>query len=72
MQGEIYTGLSIDSGLMHTLIPAVILHAIEEKYKVETHKLFDCIGGTGFGAIIALGLTATRDNNTRFMDSKNS
>ena len=52
------TGLSIDSGLMHTLIPAVILQAIEEKYKIETHKLFDCIGGTGFGSLIAFGLTA--------------
>ena len=65
---DLYAGLAIDSGLMHTLIPAVVLRTIEKKYKVETHKLFDCIGGSGFGALIALGLTATQDNRTRFID----
>ena len=56
---------------MHTLIPAVILRAIEDKYKsVEIHELFDCIGGTGFGAIVALGLIATKDDHTRFLDSQ--
>lgn len=69
-QKEIYSGLSIDSGLMHTLIPAILLRAIEDRYKVEVHKLFDCIGGTGFGSIVTLGLAATRDNNTRFIDSQ--
>ena len=65
---ELYAGLAIDSGLMHTLIPAVVLRTIEKKYNVQIHKIFDCIGGSGFGALIALGLTATRDNRTRFMD----
>ena len=65
---HLYTGLAIDSGFMHTLIPAVVLRTIEEKYKVEIHKLFNCIGGSGFGALIALGLTATRDDHKRCLD----
>ena len=67
MQASARTCLSIDNSLMHSFIPAILLDAIEKKYKIETHKFFDCIGGTGFGSIIAFGLGVLKDNN-RIMD----
>ena len=34
------------------------------------YKLFDCIAGTSFGGIIALGLTASRDGNNPLLKTE--
>ncbi len=57
----IQTGLSIDAGGMQGLIPAIILRSIENDTGCKIHQLFDCIGGSSVGGIIALGLTASPD-----------
>ncbi|MEH1847411.1 MAG: patatin-like phospholipase family protein [Nostoc sp.] len=50
--------LSIDGGGIRGIIPLSILQYIEEKANVPIHKLFDVIGGTSTGGIIALGLNS--------------
>ncbi len=56
-------GLSIDGGGMRGLIPAVMLSRLEGmardygRRSVRIHDLFDCIGGTSIGGVLALGLT---------------
>jgi patatin-like phospholipase/acyl hydrolase len=48
--------LSIDGGGIRGIIPARILEQIEEKVQRPLCELFDLIGGTSTGGIIALGL----------------
>jgi patatin-like phospholipase/acyl hydrolase len=49
--------LSIDGGGMRGIIPAIVLAAIEEKAGAPASRLFDLIGGTSTGGLIALGVT---------------
>lgn len=48
--------LSIDGGGVRGIIPLKVLQYIEKKTGQPIHKLFDFIGGTSTGGIIALGL----------------
>src|SRR5262249_33715936 len=50
-------GLSIDGGGIRGLLPAIWLDHIETKHK-PISKIFDYIGGTSIGGILALGLAS--------------
>lgn len=50
--------LSIDGGGIRGIIPLKVLKYIEEQTGKPIHELFDVIGGTSTGGIIALGLTS--------------
>ncbi len=50
--------LSIDGGGIKGIIPLIILKYIADKTEKPIHKLFDVIGGTSTGGIIALGLNS--------------
>ncbi len=56
------TVLSIDGGGIRGIIPAMILKDIEEITGERISNLFDLIGGTSTGAMIALGLTMPGDD----------
>ena len=58
--------LSIDGGGVKGLIPALLLHEIEQRCGFPTHELFDMIGGTSTGGLIALGLGLKRLPCVRF------
>jgi patatin-like phospholipase/acyl hydrolase len=49
--------LSIDGGGIRGVIPAMVLHAIEERCERPIGDLFEVIAGTSTGGIIALGLS---------------
>ena len=49
--------LAIDGGGIRGIIPAMVLHYIEEKTGKRIADLFDFIAGTSTGGILALGLT---------------
>lgn len=49
--------LAIDGGGIRGIIPAMVLHYIEEKTGKPIADLFDFIAGTSTGGILALGLT---------------
>jgi predicted patatin/cPLA2 family phospholipase len=53
--------LSIDGGGIRGLIPAMVLHHIEQQTGLRTCELFDVIAGTSTGGILALGLTCPDD-----------
>ena len=46
---------------MKGIIPATMLSILCEKTKKEVWEMFDSIGGTSIGGIIALGCAATLD-----------
>lgn len=54
--------LSIDGGGLRGIAPLLILKEIEKQQGKRIHELFDLIIGTSTGAIIASGLTYTKDN----------
>jgi patatin-like phospholipase/acyl hydrolase len=54
--------LSIDGGGIRGIIPLHVLKYIEEKSNFKIHELFDVIGGTSTGGIIALGLNSAKPN----------
>ena len=54
-----YNILSIDGGGIRGIIPAKILHEIEYLTQKPTHQLFNLIGGTSTGGMLALGLTGS-------------
>ena len=53
--------MSIDGGGMRGMIPAVMMNLLCECNKKEIWELFDCIGGSSIGGIIALGSSGTID-----------
>jgi predicted acylesterase/phospholipase RssA len=55
--------LAIDGGGIRGIIPAYILTAIEAKLGMPCYRLFDMIGGTSTGGIIAAGLTTPQPGN---------
>eukprot|EP00825_Cyclidium_porcatum_P028667 TRINITY_DN3085_c0_g1_i3.p1 TRINITY_DN3085_c0_g1~~TRINITY_DN3085_c0_g1_i3.p1 ORF type:complete len:782 (-),score=98.27 TRINITY_DN3085_c0_g1_i3:192-2537(-) len=54
-------GLSIDGGGMRGLIPATIIEYIGNQTKKKVYEIFDVVGGTSIGGILALGCTGTLD-----------
>src|SRR5439155_364200 len=54
--------LSIDGGGIRGIIPAVILGALRTGVGRELHEVFDLIGGTSTGGIIALGIGTPASN----------
>ena len=57
------TILSIDGGGIRGIIPAMVLAEIETRTGKAVSQLFDLIGGTSTGGILALGLTMPRDDD---------
>lgn len=55
--------LAIDGGGIKGLIPAYFLSELEKRLSVPCYKLFDIIGGTSTGGIIATGLTSPVTTN---------
>lgn len=53
---EPYLILSIDGGGIKGIIPATVLTLLEQEIGCRTGQLFDCIGGTSTGGILAVGL----------------
>jgi patatin-like phospholipase/acyl hydrolase len=49
--------LAIDGGGIRGVIPALVLHELEQRAGRPVHELFDLIVGTSTGALLALGLT---------------
>ncbi|MDE1152599.1 MAG: patatin-like phospholipase family protein [Micavibrio sp.] len=58
---RVFTVLSIDGGGIRGLVPARILQEIEERTGKPISELFDMIGGTSTGAILAAGLSVPDD-----------
>src|SRR4051812_29609038 len=58
--------LAIDGGGVRGMIPAILLHEIEERTGARIASLFDMIAGTSAGGILALGLVkpAADDQST--------
>lgn len=50
--------LAIDGGGIRGIIPAYILSQIEKRINKQSYQLFDIIGGTSTGGILAAGLTS--------------
>ena len=55
-------GLSLDGGGMRGLMLASELQYLSDETKKPLHKMFDCIGGTSIGGILALSITGTKDH----------
>ena len=53
---RVFTVLSIDGGGIRGVVPARILQEIEERTGKPIAELFDMVGGTSTGAILAAGL----------------
>lgn len=60
---RVFTILSIDGGGIRGVVPARVLQEIEERTGKPIAELFDMIGGTSTGAILAAGLTVPDDVN---------
>lgn len=54
-------GLSLDGGGMRGLMLASELQYLAKGVNKPFHKIFDCIGGTSIGGILALSITGTLD-----------
>ncbi|KAM3126842.1 hypothetical protein pb186bvf_021056 [Paramecium bursaria] len=55
-----HIGLSIDGGGMRGIIPATIINYICTQIGYEPYQIFDVIGGTSIGGILALGMTGRK------------
>ncbi|CAK76779.1 unnamed protein product (macronuclear) [Paramecium tetraurelia] len=63
-----YTGLSLDGGGMRGLLPATILNYLCTQMKKEPYQLFDSIGGTSIGGMLALTMAGTKDGQSSLVD----
>ena len=54
-------GLSLDGGGVRGLLLATELDFISRKVKQPLHKIFDSIGGTSIGGILAIGSSGSLD-----------
>ncbi len=57
--------LSVDGGGIKGVIPATLIKHIESKLNKPSHQLFDIIGGTSTGGIIAAALTTPKEATGR-------
>jgi patatin-like phospholipase/acyl hydrolase len=60
---RVFTVLSIDGGGIRGVIPARLLQEIEERTGKPIAELFDMVGGTSTGAILAAGLAVPDETN---------
>lgn len=60
---RVFTVLSIDGGGVRGVVPARILQEIEERAGKPIAELFDLVGGTSTGAILAGGLVVPDDDD---------
>ena len=68
--GRPYTCLAIDGEGMQALMASITLNELERRTGYRICELFDCITGSSFGAILALGLVASRDNTLSLLTTK--
>ncbi|KAL4427379.1 hypothetical protein ABPG74_002350 [Tetrahymena malaccensis] len=61
-------GLSIDGGGMRGIIPATMIKVLCEETKYKVHEIFDTVGGTSIGGLLALGSTGTLDGINPILD----
>jgi len=54
-------GLGIDGGGMRGVIPAILIECLSKHTKYQVHQMFDYIGGSSIGGIIALACAGTLD-----------
>ena len=54
-------GLSLDGGGTRGMLLATEMNYLVERVGYPLHKIFDCIGGTSIGGILALAATGTTD-----------
>ncbi len=54
-------GLSLDGGGMRGMLLATELEFLAKEVGYPLHKIFDCVGGTSIGGILALLSTGTLD-----------
>lgn len=60
--GDFYKlGLSLDGGGVRGMLLATELNYLASRVGYPLHKIFDCIGGTSIGGILALASTGTHD-----------
>ena len=48
--------LSIDGGGIRAYLAVIFLYEMEIRYKKSISKMFDMVGGSGFGAMVAAAL----------------
>ncbi|THF53322.1 hypothetical protein E6C50_03725 [Flavobacterium supellecticarium] len=58
--------LTVDGGGIKGIIPAYFLNELESRLNKSCYELFDMIGGTSTGGIIATGLTSPINGNKPF------
>lgn len=61
--------LTVDGGGIKGIIPAYILQELENRLDKSCYELFDIVGGTSTGGIIATGLTSPVKGNMPFKAS---
>ncbi|KAL4466532.1 hypothetical protein ABPG72_000739 [Tetrahymena utriculariae] len=61
-------GLSIDGGGMRGIIPATMIKVLCEETKYKVHEIFENVGGTSIGGLLALGSTGTLDGINPILD----
>lgn len=54
---------------MRGILPAVMINYLCKETKYEVHEMFNCVGGTSIGGILALGATGTLDGVNPVADS---
>lgn len=54
-------GLGIDGGGMRGIIPSILIEFLVKHTKCQIHEMFDYIGGSSIGGILALGCAGTLD-----------
>jgi predicted acylesterase/phospholipase RssA len=59
---DLVTILALDGGGIRGIIPARVVEALEERTGMPACRLFDLVAGTSTGGILALGLTAPRED----------
>lgn len=62
-------GLSLDGGGVRGMLLATQLNYLADRVGYPLHKIFDCIGGTSIGGILALASSGTLDGYNPVADT---
>lgn len=69
--GDFYKlGLSLDGGGVRGMLLATELNYLASRVGYPLHKIFDCIGGTSIGGILALASAGTLDGENPVADTE--